>query len=154
MSTRPFDTSTDVFRQVLTAMLSMGVSVRFRADGDSMKPTILSGDTIVVAAVDGAAVERGDIVVYRCGRRLLVHRVVGRIRAGDGSRLHLRGDGKCGVDAPVHRADVVARVVAVERGGRTVRLDGSLTRLRDRVRARMHRTTARLVARHRLARAA
>ena len=72
---------------------------------DSMVPTFVTGDLIVVKETDAIEVE--DIVVYQEGRMLVVHRVV----AIDGDTVTTRGDANNADDAPIPRDAIKGRVL-------------------------------------------
>jgi len=100
---------------VIAAILADGKIVRFEADGDSMYPLIRSGDRLLVEPVAPRALRRGDVVLARLDRGLTAHRIV-RI---DGATITMRGD-NCDVDDPPFApAQLLGRVRAVEREGRT-----------------------------------
>ena len=125
----------DLFVDVVRSVLGAGGAVRFRADGDSMRPTIRGGEIVTAAPVVDERIVAGDVLLVRSAGRVLAHRVVA-IDATAAERLvRLRGDAKSGCDAPTRVAQIVGRVVAVERNGRTIRLDGLAARLRYRLRA-------------------
>ena len=108
------------FIDVVTDLLRRGHSVRFRAKGASMLPTIREGEPITVSPVRPADIRRGDVILYRSGRGVIAHRVARTTRQPDGTlEFLLRGDALLTSDEPVEEAAVLARVVAVERGGRT-----------------------------------
>lgn len=71
----------------------------------SMEPTFSKGDLIFVKETDKIAV--GDIVVYRSGRELIVHRVVDLT----GDRVTTQGDANNVPDPTFDRANVVGAVV-------------------------------------------
>jgi signal peptidase I len=123
-----------IVNAVIADALARGSSVRFRADGDSMYPTIRSGESITVVAVAADAVVPGEILLYRRGVRLLAHRVVAVTTSGAGRVFELRGDAKASSDAPVGADAVVGKVVAVRRRGRTVSLCGPAAQARRAVR--------------------
>ena len=89
-----------------------------------MLPSIRGGDVVHVEPADHADIAVGEIVCYAPSAGVLVvHRVVAR----RGDRLVTRGD------ALAHRevvpgAEVLGRVVAVERAGRVRRLETPLAR--------------------------
>jgi hypothetical protein len=125
----------DRFTSIAVDALARGLSVTFRAAGDSMRPTIRDGDAIQVAPVSAATLHVGDVLLCRCGSRLLAHRLVAVTERADGERwLHLRGDAKGGCDAPIRDADVIGRVELVRRAGSTSRiaLRGMAARARHR----------------------
>ena len=79
------------------------------AEGESMLPTIRSGEAFTVRSVDASTLEPGDIVHVRSGGSTLVHRVLGRLEG----RLLTKGDAMLVFDAPIAPADVLGRVTAV-----------------------------------------
>jgi signal peptidase I len=109
---------------VIEALLSGGHSVRFRAPGWSMHPTIRNGEIITVAPLGESPIQVGDVVLYRRGRAAIAHRVI-RVQSASGrsGAFVLRGDAALSCDRPIQLAQVLGRVLAIERDGRGVRLD-------------------------------
>src|SRR5438105_262226 len=65
------------FETTVTDVLARGHVVRFRADGDSMYPSIQSGEYISVAPLaSGATWSVGDVVLARAHRGLTAHRII------------------------------------------------------------------------------
>jgi hypothetical protein len=83
------DTS-KVFLDLATYVLQSGHHLRLRAGGGSMWPTIQPGEAITVEPANETEVKLKDIVLYRTGRGLIGHRVVG-IAAETGSQCRWRG---------------------------------------------------------------
>jgi signal peptidase I len=123
-----------LFTAVIEEALATGTTVRFRAQGTSMSPTIRDGEAISIAAVSPDEVVRGDVLLCRHDARVLAHRVVGVTTNGAGRVFELRGDAKAGCDTPVGADDVVGQVIAVQRNGRRVLLCGRGARLRHAAR--------------------
>jgi signal peptidase I len=118
------------FAALATEILRGGNTLRFRARGGSMWPTIRDGDCAEVRAVSEASIRHGDVVLVRMeSGRLLVHRVRWTGCEGDEVVLRTQGDALAHADPPVRAAQVLGRVVAVERGGRRLRLDRTPLRL-------------------------
>jgi signal peptidase len=102
-------------------LLSLGFGVRFRAPGTSMHPTIHHGDLITVEPVEPSNLKRGDIILYRLQKSFVAHRLVNiEERNGCGLTFFLRGDASTTCDAPVKPAQVLGKVVRVERGHRRI----------------------------------
>lgn len=123
-----------LFIDLISEFLGRGHSVRFRANGKSMHPTIKDGEEIVVEPVAPSHVKRGDIILYQRQRGVIAHRIVGI--GSDHHRattqpsalsprdvLLLRGDATDFPDEPVEVSRILGKVVAVERDGRRIRLD-------------------------------
>ena len=77
-----------LFIDVSTELLRQGKSVRFRAPGLSMHPTIKEGETITVEPVAPFDIKRGDILLYIVGRKIIAHRVVRIKREKSNSKSH------------------------------------------------------------------
>ena len=122
----------DIFGAVIDEALTNGTVVRFRAEGESMYPTIRDGELITVAAVSAREVVRGDVLLCRHGVRVLAHRVVGVTACGTETFFELRGDAKASCDAPVGADAVVGRVIGVRRNGRVIPLVGRAARVRHK----------------------
>ena len=118
-----------MFNKITAELLRRGNRVRFRAAGASMQPTIEDGELITVAPVGPGSVKRGDILLYQNERGVVAHRVVGvvkgtvTINGGDSPPYLIRGDASVSCDPPVAREQVIGRVVAVQRAGRSRPLD-------------------------------
>ncbi len=122
------------FLQVTTDLLHAGYSVRFRATGRSMFPTIKDGEEITVEPVEPSSVRRGDILVFRDERGVTAHRLV-RMRRTDRSRLSLvlRGDA-CEGSETIEPQAIMGRVISVDRPTGATRLAGARARFRYRCR--------------------
>lgn len=108
-----------IFTEVVESLLAEGFRVRFRAEGRSMQPAVRDGECIVVAPVVARDVARDDVVLSETWRGPVAHRVVAITTTSDGARRFvLRGDASLECDRPVSSAEVLGRVVGVERAGR------------------------------------
>jgi len=122
-----------LFTDVCVGLLNQGQSVRFKANGWSMHPTICDGEMINVEPVLPSQVRHGDIILYRSPRGITAHRVI-HIQREMNSALsphcsllvfHTRGDSLKGVDPPLTSDQILGKVFSVERNGRTVALYGN-----------------------------
>ncbi len=82
-----------LFIDVSTELLRRGQSVRFRAPGLSMNPTIREGETIMVAPISPFNIKRGDILLYLAGMKVIAHRVVSIKREKSDSIAHSSANG-------------------------------------------------------------
>ena len=114
---KPLETRDSLqFAVVCEAALDDGVRIRFRADGRSMQPNVLDGDTVVVAPISAGKPKRGDIALTRNDRGFVLHRVIGWDLAT--GAIITRGDAGQQDDAP--GAKLLGKVIAIERGGKTI----------------------------------
>ena len=129
--------NTDLFSELLEETLNRGHSIRFRAPGDSMYPTICEGDVITVMPIETASITIGDIILYRHKSGVTAHRVI-RITKRDAhhsqhsalrpqtsdlrpqSYFILRGDAAVVFDDPVSADQILGKVSFVERNGRRI----------------------------------
>jgi signal peptidase I len=129
--------NTDLFSELLEETLNRGHSIRFRAPGDSMYPTIRNGDVITVTPTETAFITIGDIILYRHKSGVTAHRVI-RITKRDAhhsqhsalrpqtsdlrpqSYFILRGDAAVVFDDPVSADQILGKVTLVERSGRRI----------------------------------
>ncbi|HEX6642881.1 MAG TPA: S24/S26 family peptidase, partial [Thermoanaerobaculia bacterium] len=87
----------NVVHDTIADLLARGAAVRFQAHGNSMEPTIHSGEHLIVEPVQFSALERGDIVLSLTTRGLTAHRLIGI----EPSTLITRGDNAPAPDAPI-----------------------------------------------------
>ncbi len=114
---------TDAFETIASELLTGGTGVRFRAEGDSMYPTIRTGELITVVPVNIERICRGDILLVRRTDRTVAHRVVSVATGRDGKPvLSVQGDRASVPDPPISTDSVLGLVQSVERGGREVAL--------------------------------
>ena len=100
-----------MFENVLSDLLRDGYSVSFVVTGDSMHPTIRSGEHLHVRAVDRKSLRVGDIILVRAQRGLTAHRII----TIDANRVVTRGDNAELPDPPLPLDDILGLVEAVER---------------------------------------
>jgi hypothetical protein len=97
-------------------------SASLKVTGLSMLPAIWPGDVLTVRSQSPDLLLPGQIILYQRNGRLTAHRII-RV-AGD--ELITQGDCVPSLDQPVSASEVLGRVVAVCRDGRTVELQQSL----------------------------
>lgn len=86
-------------------------------EGTSMEPTLQSGDlVIVIKRVSAENINVGDIIVYRRGGTLVIHRVL-RI---ENDTLITKGDNNWLPDPPVRFQSVIGKVLGL--GGNIVKV--------------------------------
>jgi signal peptidase I len=99
---------------------------------ESMLPLIRPGDLVEVARVAPGQVRFGDIVVFRSGDDLVVHRVFDKRLTPDGLCFLQKGDAGCAYGL-VTADKIVGRVTGLKKGTRTYDLSSPPGRLANLV---------------------
>jgi uncharacterized repeat protein (TIGR01451 family) len=126
--------NSEQFAAVCEELLDRGVSVRFRAQGQSMQPNILDNDAVIVAPAE-QPIARGDVALTYGEEKFRVHRV--RFTDGSAGEVVTRGDASQENDPAVNR--IFGKVIAIERNGLRVSLERPGTRCLHAARVWMHR---------------
>jgi signal peptidase I len=100
------------------ALRSWG-TLKVRAHGVSMLPTLWPGDVLTVQSVRPEQVEPGEIVLYMRHDRFFIHRIVSTDPRRDKACLVTRGDCMFEDDPPVDRSELLGKIVEVRRAGST-----------------------------------
>jgi len=109
--------------------------LRFRAHGRSMHPFIRGGDVLVLTETDGLSLRVGEVVLFQTAEGgVRAHRIIGRTESG---QWVTRGDALLSPDPPIEPDRLIGRVVRVERGTRSWRVDGGRHFLAARLWMRM-----------------
>ena len=107
----------DTELSLILDVLSRGDTVRIRARGASMIPSLWPGDLLTIRSARDEEFAPGDIVLLLRGQRLFAHRLIAN--RADPEVWMVRGDAMPQCDPPVSRFDIVGKVVAVSRKNRT-----------------------------------
>ncbi|MGD0583744.1 MAG: signal peptidase I [Bacteroidales bacterium] len=108
----------DSVKNIGTSLLSEGTTIRIKAHGYSMYPSIKPGSLIIIEPlrVKGDPV-RGEIVAIKRENGLVVHRIV-KILIKNGVRYYVaRGDSNAYADHPVPASSIAGRVIKAEATG-------------------------------------
>src|SRR5579872_7056008 len=82
--------SNELFESLCAELFARGHEAHFRAHGVSMGDTVRDGDTVRVAALNGAEPREGEVLLAQnCGKWSL-HRMMGRAQGSDA--VVLKGD--------------------------------------------------------------
>ena len=92
--------------------------LRLTVTSDSMRPLLRAGDGVVVQPLDPHALRPGEVIVAQHGSEWITHRLV----VVDERGWHMQGDNARYGDEPASAAEIVGRVIAIERGARTIDL--------------------------------
>ena len=125
-----FPCRVESFAGLSAELLRLGIAVRFKARGNSMRPLVRDGDILLVKPLADTRLRVGDIVLCsHTPERVVVHRVVRRKTGNDGDTYLVQSDRSFITTGWVTRATIHGRVVALERGGKIHNLQRPLARL-------------------------
>jgi uncharacterized repeat protein (TIGR01451 family) len=132
-----------LFAKVCEAVLRRGHKVQFQVQGQSMQPTLLDGDEVVVAPTTPGELRRGEVVLSESRDGLRVHRVaVCEVTSGS---VTTRSDTGLEMDSPASR--VFGKVTARRRNSGVESLSISRVRLGHPARILMRRIRVAAAAR-------
>jgi signal peptidase I len=102
-------------QEILDAVLSRGVPLRFQARGFSMHPVIRDLDLVTVSPLPQRSLRAGDVIAFRQPDHgaLVLHRILRVERDG----FLVRGDNLPAPDGIVPARDVIGLVTLAERAG-------------------------------------
>jgi signal peptidase I len=104
-----------------------GHSLCVKCRGQSMYPMIKGGDTLLIEVVNANKLKPGDIAFYCLpSGTFVVHRLVKRNGAG---LLLTNGDNLRQADNPVTGEHIFGKVTVIERGGKSLALTGTLSKI-------------------------
>jgi signal peptidase I len=105
-------------KDIGSALLSEGKTIRIKAHGYSMYPSIKPGSLIIIEPLSQKGHPKpGEIIAIKRENGLVVHRLV-KIVIKDGVRTYIaRGDSNAYADAPVTIDRISGRVVKAEATG-------------------------------------
>ena len=104
-------------------------TVRIRARGSSMLPTLWPGDLVTVQSRTFEQVQAGEIVLYLREGLFVLHRAVRKL-AGEEPLLVTRGDSMPGNDPRVKPCELLGAVTGIQRGASLVAPEPRLSLLR------------------------
>lgn len=111
---------------ILIILSLLGYITLAVVEGNSMEPALQTGDVvIVIKRISIRDISVGDVVVYRRGGALIIHRVVA---VSDGI-LITKGDNNPLVDPPVSFENVIGKVLEIGNNVFKIPLIGYLTLL-------------------------
>ncbi len=96
----------DVALGLAREQLALGRPVRVRVRGGSMWPALRDGQVVLVGPATFQTLRVGDVVLYRRGETLVLHRVVRRA----GGVVWVQGDARPCPDGPLAPGALVGRV--------------------------------------------
>jgi signal peptidase I len=113
------DAMLDIWKEV-------GGETSLQVSGYSMYPLIAPGENVIVKHTD-ADIRPGDIVAFKRGLRIVVHRVIRVCMVRGEFVLLCRGDNNLFLDARVTMSKILGKVLAIEKmNGASVNLGNGL----------------------------
>jgi signal peptidase I len=97
--------------------------IALRVHGTSMLPWVKPADVALIRQTAGDSVRFGDVVLFRRGERLFVHRIVQKRGPLGGEQFIVKGDAHPTADGELGPEEVLGRVVRIYRGGKRIDLD-------------------------------
>ena len=104
-----------LLKEIGFTLLSEGKTIKVRAEGYSMYPSIRPGSVILIEPLENDEIPlKGEIIAWKRDSGLVVHRITGIIE-NDGKHFFItRGDSSLTYDETVPNESVAGRVVGIE----------------------------------------
>ncbi len=107
--------ATELFDEILKT----GKSLRVKVTGQSMAPSIDTGDIVIIKALPPAGLKTGDLIFYRHeSGHLVLHRLIRKIRRNEKLLFSTCGDRLPSPDTLVPAENILGRVVSVKKTGK------------------------------------
>jgi len=135
-----------LFAQLCSTLLRKGHSVQFSVHGESMRPNILDGDSVLVAPTATRDLRQGDIALVENPDGLRLHRVVSFPSSGT---VITRSDSA--IDSDPSASHVFGKVVVLQQSSGKQSLTPLRTRFVHPVRTMLHRLRSATILRLRRA---
>ncbi len=113
--------------QNIEEILESGKAVQFKPQGYSMYPVIVPGrDAVIVQKEDPAKLKRGDVVLYRRDKSILViHRICRKNENG----YYMVGDNQTEIEGPLRPDQIKGKMVTLIRNGKEIDVNSLLYRI-------------------------
>lgn len=116
--------------------------LRLKVITASMRPLLQAGDEVIVQSIDPHTLRPGEVLVVQRGGEWITHRLIKVDERG----WHTHGDNTRYEDEPASAAEIVGRVIAIERGTQTIDLRQPRWRAIERRINRVQRVRLRVFA--------
>ncbi len=104
-----------VLKEIGFSLLAEGKTIRVKAEGLSMYPSIKPGSVIFIEPFKkGTGPVAGEIIAWKREAGFVVHRLVGRFEKDNSEYIVTRGDSSMDEDEPVQTGQIAGRVIKVE----------------------------------------
>lgn len=100
--------------EVGLTLLSEGKTLKLRAEGFSMYPSIKPGSLVYIEPADIPALKKGDIVVWRLDPGFVMHRIVRKFEKNNQVFVVTRGDCNLYEDEALPENLIVGKVTGIE----------------------------------------
>ncbi len=110
---------------LLQEAVTLGKIVDFKVASNSMFPFLEIGDIATIRSIELRDLHKGDIIVYRLGNLLCVHRYIYNLKNGnDILQLIVKGDNVSHFDQPsILIGQLIGKVIAIKKREKTINLE-------------------------------
>jgi len=99
-----------------------GRNLRFKIVSGGMSPVIEVGNIVRVSRAKPSRIRIGDVVTFRDGQSVVVHRLIGKISSNAQLTVRHRGDASAS-SGTIAAQNLIGRVTVIEKEGHKIRLD-------------------------------
>ncbi|MBN2861739.1 MAG: signal peptidase I [Bacteroidales bacterium] len=118
-----------LIRNIGFSLLSEGKTLKIRADGYSMYPSVRPGSLIFIEPLpEDTEPAPGDLIAWKRETGFVVHRLTEIKRQDNDIKYITRGDSCANEDAPVSRDQIAGKVIRIEDPGGIIRTEKEFIR--------------------------
>jgi signal peptidase I len=118
-----------LIRNIGFSLLSEGKTLKIRADGYSMYPSVRPGSLIFIEPLpEDTEPAPGDLIAWKREAGFVVHRLTRISRKNNDVKYITRGDSCANEDAPVSRDQIAGKVIRIENPGGEIKTERKFVR--------------------------
>lgn len=126
-------------------ILDKGMSLRVRATGRSMTPSLGTGEVITIRQASCSSLKRGDLLFLKnVDGYPVIHRLVNKKKRHNVLTFQTRGDALIALDRPVREENILGKVCELEKGQKHINLEKPYWRYANFLRATYNLCESRL----------
>lgn len=115
----------EIESELILEILERNHKLRFQALGNSMFPSIRSGDFITVKPVSADEISLNDVIFFQNEGKFFAHRLIEKREKQRSETFITKGDFQSQADRPIDQSQLLGKIIKVERNGNEVNFDSN-----------------------------
>ena len=115
--------------EVKKEALRKGCIITLPTSGKSMSPFLTTNNKVELIKYDTEKLRNGDIIIYKNSDKFIAHRLVRKIKTGDGYLFVTKGDSYLSFDRPIRSDAILGKIIKIRKANFCIPLDTVFGRL-------------------------